>query len=121
MGIFAPRSSLQLSPWLDIAERSMTMMLTVMLLAYGGMAATLGENKEELKETIKIAISGEAAFLGDSDKMGNMKYKELKETIMIAGSGEAALLGDSNKMGNMKYKEGIMRRERSAHSLAPNL
>jgi len=30
---------------------------------------------------------------------------ELKETINIAKSGEAAVLGDSSKVGNMKYKE----------------
>lgn len=30
---------------------------------------------------------------------------ELKETIHIAKSGEAAVLGDSSKVGNMKYKE----------------
>jgi hypothetical protein len=33
-------------------------------------------NDAELRETIKIANSGDAALLGDSDKVGNMKYKE---------------------------------------------
>lgn len=33
-------------------------------------------NDVELKETLKIANSGDAALLGDSDKVGNMKYKE---------------------------------------------
>eukprot|EP00405_Crypthecodinium_cohnii_P012612 CAMPEP_0206438876 /NCGR_PEP_ID=MMETSP0324_2-20121206/11892_1 /ASSEMBLY_ACC=CAM_ASM_000836 /TAXON_ID=2866 /ORGANISM="Crypthecodinium cohnii, Strain Seligo" /LENGTH=667 /DNA_ID=CAMNT_0053906421 /DNA_START=197 /DNA_END=2200 /DNA_ORIENTATION=- len=33
-------------------------------------------SNDELQETIKIAKSGEAAVLGDSSKVGNMKYKE---------------------------------------------
>jgi hypothetical protein len=33
-------------------------------------------NDVELKETIKVANSGDAALLGDSDRVGNMKYKE---------------------------------------------
>lgn len=31
---------------------------------------------QELQETIKVANSADAAVLGDSDKVGNMKYKE---------------------------------------------
>jgi Ca2+-binding EF-hand superfamily protein len=33
-------------------------------------------SEEELKETIKVANSADAALLGDSDKVGKMKYKE---------------------------------------------
>merc|ERR1719219_3319819 len=33
-------------------------------------------SKEELKETIKVANSADAAVLGDSEKVGKMKYKE---------------------------------------------
>lgn len=33
-------------------------------------------SSDELKETLKVATSADAALLGDSDKVGKMKYKE---------------------------------------------
>eukprot|EP00931_Biecheleriopsis_adriatica_P054868 TRINITY_DN32333_c0_g1_i1.p1 TRINITY_DN32333_c0_g1~~TRINITY_DN32333_c0_g1_i1.p1 ORF type:complete len:652 (-),score=113.97 TRINITY_DN32333_c0_g1_i1:160-2061(-) len=41
---------------------------------YGHVLAQYDDN--ELRETIKVATSAEAALLGDSDKVGKMKYKE---------------------------------------------
>merc|ERR1712232_99986 len=36
----------------------------------------MGYTNDELKETIKVATSADAALTGDSEKIGRMKYKE---------------------------------------------